>query len=69
MVQILMKNPSIQPDHQYLVSKDNIKNLGGTNFNMLNNHIGTSTRNSYTQLKAQLLNITTLMTAIPKYGK
>lgn len=64
-----MKNPNIHPDHQNLANIDTMRYLGGTSLRMLNSHIGTRTRKSSTQLKAQLLNITTLMTAIPRYGR
>lgn len=63
-----MKKPSIHPCHQYFVIRDKRKNRGGIILKMLNNHIGTPTRNISTALKAQLRNMTTFRAPIPKNG-
>lgn len=66
---MLMKKPIIQPIHINLAKTDRHMNLGGTSFRILNSHMGTSTKNKLTRLKAQLLTIMTLRTAMAKYGR
>jgi hypothetical protein len=68
-VQILMKNPSIQPDHQNLKISERHRKRGGMSFSMLNSHIGMSTKNNSMRLNVNPLIITTFRTAIPKNGR